>query len=76
MKDDSLYVRHVLECIERIERYCHNGKDAGFRNVLVHDYLGISLERVWGIVSDDLPVLRVQMEAIRETLGLPNSTAE
>ena len=38
---------------------------AGFRNVLVHDYLGINLERVWEIVSHHLPVLRSQMEAIR-----------
>jgi uncharacterized protein with HEPN domain len=39
---------------------------AGFRNVLVHDYLGINLERVWEIVSVHLPVLRSQMEAIRQ----------
>jgi uncharacterized protein with HEPN domain len=37
---------------------------AGFRNVLVHDYLGINLERVWEIVSVHLPVLALQMEAI------------
>ena len=38
---------------------------AGFRNVLVHDYLGINLDRVWEIVSVHLPVLASQMEAIR-----------
>lgn len=26
MKDDRLYVIHVLECIERIERYTVEGK--------------------------------------------------
>jgi len=31
---------------------------SGFRNVLVHDYLGIDLERIWEIVSKHLPVLR------------------
>ncbi len=31
---------------------------AGFRNVLVHDYLGISLSRVWDITQRDLPALR------------------
>ena len=31
---------------------------AGFRNVLVHDYLGdLELEDVWKIISDDLPAL-------------------
>jgi uncharacterized protein with HEPN domain len=31
---------------------------AGFRNVLVHDYLGVDLERVWDVVSRDLEPLR------------------
>ena len=31
---------------------------AGFRNVLVHDYLGVDLERVWLIVERELPHLK------------------
>jgi uncharacterized protein with HEPN domain len=31
---------------------------AGLRNILVHDYLGISLLRVWEIVEVFLPQLR------------------
>jgi uncharacterized protein with HEPN domain len=31
---------------------------AGFRNVIVHDYLGIKLERVWEIVEVDLRSLK------------------
>jgi Protein of unknown function DUF86 len=38
---------------------------AGFSNVLVHDYLGINLVRIWEIVAVHLPVLWSQMEAIR-----------
>lgn len=102
MKDDGVYVHHVIGCIQRIERYCQGGEQAfresdliqdavlrnlqtlaestqrigerlrclhpevdwraiaGFRNVLVHDYLGINLARVWEIVSIHLPVLRSQ----------------
>ena len=30
---------------------------AGFRNVLVHDYLEIDLEVVWSVVDQDLPKL-------------------
>jgi uncharacterized protein with HEPN domain len=41
---------------------------AGFRNVLVHDYLGINLERVWEIVSVHLPILEPQIEAIRRAV--------
>ncbi len=30
----------------------------GFRNVLVHGYLGIDLARVWDIIEKDLPTLK------------------
>jgi uncharacterized protein with HEPN domain len=108
VKDDRLYIHHVLECVRRIQRYCENGEEAfreselvqdavlrnlqtlaestqrisdrlkashpeidwrviaGFRNVLVHDYLGINLTRIWEIVSVHLPVLASQMDAIRQ----------
>ena len=113
MKDDRLYIHHVLDCVRRIDRYCQNGEDAfraseliqdavlrnlqtlaestqrigdrlkalhpevdwraiaGFRNVLVHDYLGINLDRIWEIVSVHLPVLGSQMETIRHEADPP-----
>ena len=113
MRDDRLYIHHILDCFRRIGRYCQNGEEAfraseqiqdavlrnpqtlaestqrisdqlkslhpevdwrviaGFRNVLVHDYLGINLERVWAIVSVHLPVLGSQMEAIRHEADPP-----
>ncbi|MCL5126658.1 MAG: DUF86 domain-containing protein [Deltaproteobacteria bacterium] len=40
---------------------------AGFRNVLVRDYLGISILRVWNIVDRDLPTLEA---AIRNMLSI------
>lgn len=35
---------------------------AGFRNVIVHGYLGVDLEAVWLVVEGDLPALA---EAVR-----------
>ena len=111
MKDDRLYLVHILECIDRIERYTAEGKKAfmadertqdavlrnlqvlsestqrlsanlkadhpevdwrgisGFRNVLVHDYLGINLIRVWEIVEDDLSELKDGIYNILLDLG-------
>ncbi len=46
-------------------------KIAGFRNVIVHDYLGIDLDIVWGIVEQDLPVLRQTVDAMLTESGVP-----
>ncbi len=42
---------------------------SGFRNVLVHNYLGgIDLERVWDAVANDLPSLEQAMKEVAEQL--------
>lgn len=37
---------------------------AAFRNVLVHNYLGIDLETVWRVVSEEVPVLKAQVKTM------------
>ena len=106
MKDDGLYLIHILECIARIEKYTVNGRrefmsselvqDAvirnlqvlaessqrlsddvkiahpeidwkgvsGFRNVLVHGYLGVDIARCWEIVEVELPKLKTALSSI------------
>jgi uncharacterized protein with HEPN domain len=44
---------------------------SGFRNVLVHDYLGINLITVWGIVEGPLKDLKEKINEVLE--GLPKS---
>ena len=101
MKDDSVYLKHILLCIKRIEEDTRDGHDffltshlhqdavlrnlqtlsestqhlspgrkaqhpeiewmriAAFRNFLVHDYLGIDMERIWEIVHRDVEDLKL-----------------
>jgi len=106
MKDDNVYLRHISECIRRIEENVSEGREsfmgshtlqdavlrnlqtmaestqrisddlktahpevewsriAAFRNVLVHDYLGVDIERVWEITQRDVPELKQAILAI------------
>ena len=111
MKQDKIYLLHIAECINRIEKYTKQGpktflestliQDAvirnlqtlgqsvlkisdalksqhpevdwrsiiGFRNVLVHDYLGLNQKRIWEIADKDLPDLKEKIHAIWENLN-------
>jgi len=111
MKDDKLYLIHMIECIQRVEKYTSGGRDtflnseliqdavirnlqvmaessqrisedlqsrysnvawfkiAGFRNVLVHDYLGVDLDKVWAIIERDLPPLKSSISLLLKELG-------
>ena len=106
MKSDTVYLRHIEDCVRRIEENIAEGKDrfmashtlqdavlrnlqtlsestqhlsdklkdahpevewhriAAFRNVLVHDYLGIDIERVWEITQRDVPELKQAISAM------------
>lgn len=40
---------------------------AGMRDVLIHEYTGVSLVRVWKVVTDDLaPLKKVVLEILKE----------
>ena len=40
----------------------------GFRNVLLHDYVGVSVLRIWEIVHRDLPAVKRAVETMRRDL--------
>ena len=42
---------------------------AGFRNILVHDYLGVDVPQVWAIVERELPALKCEIETMLRELG-------
>jgi uncharacterized protein with HEPN domain len=78
-KTQKAMLRELQELAESTQRLSAGVKErhrdvpwtaiAGFRNVLVHDYLGLNLERVWSIAARDLPALRIAVEAMLRELG-------
>ncbi len=108
MKDDRVYLEHILMAISRIEEYTSGGREffltsplhqdgtlrnlqtmaeatqhlseslkarhpevdwraiAAFRNVLVHDYLGVDLDAVFGIATSDVPRLKEAIQGLRD----------
>ena len=111
MKDDRLYLLHILDCVNRIFEFTSDGRttflddlktqDAvlrnlhtlsesiqrissdtrlkypevpwreicAFRNVVVHDYLGIELERIWDVIERDLPPLKLNIKRILDAFS-------
>lgn len=105
-KDPRVYLAHILESAQKIERYTEAGEGefhnntmlqdavirnfeilgeaakrvpeeyrrghsqipwrlmAAFRDVLIHAYEGIDLQRVWQIVRHDLPVVKKAVEKL------------
>jgi uncharacterized protein with HEPN domain len=103
---DELYLRHILDAIQKIERYAAVGHDefvaeslrhdaairqieiigeaakrlsaqvlsrrpeipwrqvSGMRDVLIHNYMGVDLERVWNVIRADLPLLKGVVEEL------------
>ncbi len=111
MKDDKVYLQHILDAVGRIEEYTAPGPVAflasklhpdavlrnlqtlaeasqrvspelklqhpevdwkalsAFRNVLVHDYLGVDIRLVHHNITRDLPILKQAVRKLLAVLG-------
>jgi len=41
---------------------------AAFRNVLVHDYLGLDMDRIWSVIQRDVPELKKAVDLMLREL--------
>jgi uncharacterized protein with HEPN domain len=43
-----------------------------FRNVIVHEYFGVSIQILWGVVQKELPGLKIQIQKIVNEYNFEN----
>jgi uncharacterized protein with HEPN domain len=61
-------IKNVPEDIKAANPLIPWKKIAGLRDVLIHSYSGVNLERVWKIVEDDLPKLKKDLKEVVKAL--------
>ena len=42
---------------------------AAFRNILVHNYLGMDLVQIWQIITEDMPQFRQQIDTMLQSIN-------
>jgi uncharacterized protein with HEPN domain len=62
-------VRHVSEELRGKYPQIPWQDIAGTRDKLIHDYFGVDLEKVWLMVCEDIPALKVEVQKILRELG-------
>lgn len=77
---NQIWVIHYLQVIGEAANYLSDDLTAkysdipwadivGLRNLLVHQYFGIDIVRVWETVEHDIPILKSRVEEILREIG-------
>lgn len=56
--------KNIPEDVRKTAPEIQWSKISGMRNIIVHDYFGINLERVWETIHKDLPFLKKEMSEL------------
>jgi len=62
-------VKHVPQELKAAHPEIPWKEIAGLRDVLIHEYFGVKPERIWKVVSQDLPELKRIVQLIAQDLG-------
>ena len=57
-------VKNIPAAIKKKYSHVEWRKMAGLRDIVAHEYFGVSLEIVWGVIKNNLPEVKAQIENI------------
>jgi uncharacterized protein with HEPN domain len=58
MKDDAVYLRHILDAVAKVEHYTAGGRDAFFADPMIQDAVLRNLEIIGEAVRNLSPAIR------------------
>lgn len=61
-------VKNIPEDIRSKSPKTEWGEMAGLRDILIHQYFGADLETIWGIIKDELPRLKRDINSLIKKL--------
>lgn len=55
---------HIPDSIQAKFNEIPWGHMKGMQNILIHEYFGVDIEVLWKTINDDLPRLKIQIQAL------------
>ncbi len=61
--------KHIPEDVRKKFQDIPWAEMAGMRDILIHSYFGVNLERTWSVLEEDLPQLKSALMKMMKLLG-------